>query len=257
MRALTWNTGCAYGSTYKGSNPRAWQQIAAWAPDVALLQEVMRPPAWVPASEVIFTPYDFSDQIGTAVWVPGGRPQAAELALSWLPHLPPQVTVAQVELADVTWLLASMHANTKELDRQKLPPLPAQTGCSTSGKVFPLDVILADLAPHTRGRRFVVGGDLNAALRFDALYPPTSVYYGNAEWFGKAAAVGWLALHPKFHAGEQRTLFRPGKDEAFQLDHLFCDRTSWDAAAACDVLQVPYLDELSDHAPVAVEIGTA
>ena len=65
----------------------------------------------------------------------------------------------------------------------------------------------------------MVGGDLNAALRFDALYPPTSVYYGNAEWFGKAAAVGWRALHPKFHAGEQRTLFRPGKDEAFQLDH--------------------------------------
>ena len=43
MRALTWNTGCAYGGTYKRSNPRAWQQVAAWAPDVALLQEVMRP----------------------------------------------------------------------------------------------------------------------------------------------------------------------------------------------------------------------
>lgn len=55
MRALTWNTGCAYGGPYKRTNARAWQQVAAWAPDVALLQEVLRPPPWVPASEVIFT----------------------------------------------------------------------------------------------------------------------------------------------------------------------------------------------------------
>jgi endonuclease/exonuclease/phosphatase family metal-dependent hydrolase len=67
VRALTWNTGCAYGSTYKRANDREWQQVAAWTPDVALLQEVMRPPSWVPASEVAFTPYDFSDQIGTAI----------------------------------------------------------------------------------------------------------------------------------------------------------------------------------------------
>lgn len=155
------------------------------------------------------------------MWVPGGAPRPADLVLSWLPHLPAQVTVAELELAGVDWLFASVHANTKELDREALPGLPRQAGCSTSGKIFP--VILADLAAHTRSRRFVVGGDLNATLRFDALYAPTSVYYGNAEWFGKATAVGWRALHPKFHAGEQRTLFRPGKNEAFQLDHLFCD----------------------------------
>jgi len=171
--------------------------------------------------------------------------------------LSPQVTIAEARIGGVTWLFASVHANTQQLVREDLPELPEQAGCSTSGKIFPLDVILADLAQHTAGRRFVVAGDMNAALRFDALYAPTSVYYGNAEWFGKAAAAGWRALHPKFHAGEQRTLFRPGKDEAFQLDHLFCDRKSWDAATACDVLQVPYLSELSDHAPMAGEIAAS
>ncbi len=256
MRIVTWNTGCAYGGTYKKANARAWQQLAAWAPDVALLQEVMRPPSWVPESEVVFTPYEFSDQIGTAVWVPGAAPRAADLALTWLPQLPPQVTVAEVELAGVSWLLASIHADTKELDRTVVPGLPDGVGCSTSGRLFPLDVILADLAAHTSGRRFVVGGDLNAALRFDALFGPTSVYYGNAEWFSKAAAAGWRAVHPKFHAGEQRTLFRPGKDEAFQLDHLFCDRKTWDAATGCDVLAVPYLNELSDHAPLALDVDS-
>ena len=255
MRVLTWNTGCAYGVTYKRSNGRAWQQVAAWAPDFALLQEVMRPPSWVPTSEVVFEPYDFSDEVGTAIWVPGGSPRRAELDLTWLPQLAPQVSIAEAEVDGVSWLLASIHANTKELQRGELPELQAHVGCSSSGKLFPLDVVLADLAPHTAGRRFIVGGDLNAALRFDALYAPTSVYYGNAEWFGKAAAAGWRAVHPKFHAGEQRTLFRPGKDEAFQLDHLLCDRTTWDAATACEVLRVPYLGELSDHAPLSMEVG--
>lgn len=87
------------------------------------------------------------------------------------------------------------------------------------------------------------------------MYGPSSAYYGNEEWFAKAEAAGWRAVHPKFHAGEQRTLFRPGKDEAFQLDHLLCDRKTWDAATACEVLQVPYLEELSDHAPLSVDIA--
>ena len=70
----------------------------------------------------------------------------------------------------------------------------------------------------------------------------------------QAAAAGWRAVHPKFHAGEQRTLFRPGKDEAFQWDHIFCDGKPWDAATACDVLHVPHQHELSDHAPLVFDL---
>lgn len=58
---------------------------------------------------------------------------------------------------------ASLHANTRELVANALPGLPADVGFLTSGRLCPLDVILADLAAHTNGRRFVVGGDLNAA----------------------------------------------------------------------------------------------
>lgn len=164
--------------------------------------------------------------------------------------------MAEAAIGGTDGLPASIHADTKELSQATLPPLEDGMGSATSGKLFPLDVILAHLARHTARRLFVVGGDLNAALRFDALYPPTSVYYGNAEWFAKAAAAGWRALHPKFNAGEQRTLFRPNRhDEAFQLDHLFCDRKTWDAAVSCKVLQVPYLAELSDHAPSSVDIS--
>lgn len=197
MRVLSWNTGCAFaGSRYRRTHSRVWQQVAAWAPDVALLQEVLRPPSWVPAAEVIFTPYGHADDVGTAIWAPGRSPGRAALATTWLQALPPQVTLAEAELGGTTWLLASIHANTEELKRETLPPLEAGMGYSTSGKLFPLDVILADLARHTAGRCFIVGGDLNAALRFDALYPPTSALYGNAEWFGKASARRRMAGRP-------------------------------------------------------------
>lgn len=56
--------------------------------------------------------------------------------------------------------------------------------------------------------------------------------------------------------GEQQTFFRTGKPhEAFQLDHVFCDRTTSDAAVACEVLTLPYRTELSDHAPLAADFA--
>src|SRR5690349_17733100 len=111
MRVLTWSTGCAFsGSAYRRSQERAWQQVAACGPDVALLQEVLRPPSWVPAAEVVFTPYAYADDVGTAVWTPGRAAQRAELDLTWLPSLPPQVTVAEAHLGERPWLVASVHA---------------------------------------------------------------------------------------------------------------------------------------------------
>jgi exonuclease III len=101
----------------------------------------------------------------------------------------------------------------------------------------------------------VVGGDLNAALRFDDLYTRGASLYGNLEWFSKAREAGWWNAHRKFHAGEQRTLFRPGKpDEHFQIDHLFTDKGTWTDLQRCEVLSVPFLGEFSDHAPLVLEV---
>ncbi len=73
------------------------------------------------------------------------------------------------------------------------------------------------------------------------------------RWFTRARDAKWRAAHPKFHAGEERTLFRKGREELYQIDHLFTDNQTWKTLKSCQVLQVPYLSELSDHAPLALE----
>jgi len=117
----------------------------------------------------------------------------------------------------------------------------------------PLDLILSDLSPMTSGRRFVIGGDFNASVRFDDYYRAGSRGSAFTKWFLKAKDAKWRAAHPKFHAGEQRTLFRPGRDEPYQLDHFFTDDQTWDSLTGCDVIAVPYLNEFTDHAPLAME----
>src|SRR3954451_24482346 len=88
--------------------------------------------------------------------------------------------------------------------------------------LYSLDLILDDLRPLTRNRRFVLGGDLNCALRWDAFYGRTSSYSGYFNWFLKSRDAGWIAAHSKLQAGEERTLFRPGRpNELYQVDHLF------------------------------------
>lgn len=75
MRLITWNMGCAYGARYKTANPRTWQQLLAWRPDIALVQETLRPDELDPEA-YLFTPYDWSGpetrQIGTLVYARTG-----------------------------------------------------------------------------------------------------------------------------------------------------------------------------------------
>ena len=260
MRLVSWNMGCSYGSSYKASQPRTWQQLLAWDPDLALVQETLHPPAWVSPECFIFTPYGWSrgatHEVGTLVYSRGGG-LAPGPELQHQVLLGGQVTVAEVSLpdADVDLLLASIHADTRAVDAGLLvdEELDGVGGAHTT-TIYPVDLIRHDLSALTPRRRFVLGGDLNVSIRFDDLYTKSSDMYGNVEWFTKAREAGWWNAHRKFHTGDQRTLFRPGKpEERFQIDHLFSDRTTWRELTRCDVIQVPFLDELTDHAPLVLE----
>jgi hypothetical protein len=76
------------------------------------------------------------------------------------------------------------------------------------------------------------------------------LYSGYSKCFLKSRDAGWIAAHAKFHAGEERTLFRPGRDnQLYQVDHPFTDRTTWSDLTRCDVLTAPYLRELLTTRP--------
>ena len=44
--------------------------------------------------------------------------------------------------------------------------------------------------------------------------------------------------------------------EHFRIDHLFTDKKSWAELRRSDVLDVPFLDEFTDHAPLMLDVGT-
>lgn len=261
MRVISWNMGCSYGSRYKVSQPRTWQQLLTWSPDVALVQETTEPKDLLAPDTYLFKPYGWSaragKEIGTLVYAAAGG-LAEQGPLEWEEILPGQVTVATLPMAESaqSLLLASVHADTKPLDPVLLGGAGGGIGATHTTKIYPVDLIRHELSGLTSGLRFIVGGDFNLSIRFDDLYTRSSDLYGNVEWFSRVRGAGWWNAHRKFHVGDQRTLFRPGKpDEHFQIDHIFTDRTTWSQVSACDVLQVPYLEELTDHAPVAMEIS--
>jgi len=258
MRVISWNMGCAYGSLYKRAQARTWQQLLAWGPDIALVQETTDPSAWLPLGSYVFTPYGWSAgktvEIGTLVYARSGEITTPQMPERLEELIPGQVTLASVATDSTNLLVASIHAATTAVDPTRLVDLAdAGVGGSHTGDISPLDLILHELKALTPGRRFIIGGDLNASVRFDDLYTKGSALYGNVEWFTKAREAGWWNAHRKFHTGDQRTLFRPGKDEPFQIDHLFTDRATWASLTACDVLTVPYLGEFTDHAPMVLE----
>lgn len=258
MRLITWNMGCAYGSTYKTSQPRTWRQLLAWDPDFALVQETLRPDPSVAPGSFVFTPYAWSEEIGTLIYSKSGILEERELSPILGGMLRGQVTLAGTSLDGADLLLASIHAGTEhvDLDVDVLDDLDLDgVGGSHTTKVYPLDLILSELKPITSRRRFVVGGDLNASIRFDDLVTKGSALYGNVEWFSKARDAKWCNAHRKFYAGDERTLFRPGKPgEFFQIDHVFTDGTTWNQITRCDVMRVPFLTELTDHAPLVLEV---
>jgi exonuclease III len=251
VRVVTWNMG---GVTYRGKQGRAWSQVMAWDPDVALLQEVYRPDR-LDEHLWSWTPYEGIPDRGTLIYSKDGL-TSVETTGQFHTAVSGQVTLAEVQLDGAPILFASVHAVTSAVSAHLLDGLDTADVSSWGGKsIYSLDLILADVSAATRGRRFVIGGDFNAALRYDLFHRYSSVGSGYTRWFMKARDAGWRAAHPKFHSGEERTLFRKGlpEGENHQVDHLFTDDTTWDQLTRCDVLHVPYLNEFTDHAPLAME----
>lgn len=250
MRVITWNMG---GITFAGTAERAWRQLLAWDPDVALVQEAFAPTD-IPNDLWAFTPYrDITPVRGTLIYSKNGL-EPHPLRGRFDAAIGDLVTTAYVAVDSTKMLFASIHAvagplitgRTEGLDVTSVPTYDG-------GQHHALDLILDDLSNLTRvrGSRFVVGGDLNTSVRFDDIYNQDSA----SKWFMRARAAKWRPAHPKFHAGEERTFFSKGRPDQgwYQLDHLFTDNKTWNELKSCDVLQLPDLRELSDHAPLALE----
>lgn len=260
MRIMTWNMGCAFqGSKYRRAHGEAWNRLEELDPDVAFLQEVSHIPESIDTARVVSAPRNQDGTYQTVVYSRRGSLRRLMPSPVLAPALMGQAVLAEPANSSSTKpiVLASVHTVTghpqavMELAFEALPPdvkarFPGDRGSWNA------HVILEAVAQSTSGGRFIVGGDFNLAWRFDET--DKSRRYWASDQFRAMRDKGWLRPHLKFHAGEERTLFRR-ENEFFQLDHFFVDQDTYDNSTSCDVLHLEDQDRLSDHAPLMLTVA--
>lgn len=261
MRLVTWNMGCAFpGSGYMAHHERAWRALMDLDPDVALLQEA-RPPEWVTnnGASVVGRPRNDGGSFHTLIWSRNRKLQPLETSMELVTLIQGQMVAAETtDDLGRPLLVASLHAQTGAWPQEPFAALSKRVrDLLPEGRdIWQQDVMLAEARQAFGERPFVAAGDMNVASRMDDIHGRRSPMWGSGQWFARARDAGWLRCHLKFHAGEEQTFFRPGKEreQMYQLDHFFADPSTYDSAVRCDVLAPANLAEMSDHAPMELEL---
>lgn len=197
MRVVSWNMGCGhprFTARYRKVQDEAWRLLFGFDPDVILVQEaLLQLPEWVGREgTVAMQPpgYDGQDS-GCGILVRRGQAAARPLMIPGS-----YAAAAEVTVAGTPVYFASVHVSTE--DHQKN-----------------LRAVIDVLPPEVSGRRFVVGGDFNAAPHYDRVYKKN--VYG---WFFESFATnGFHDCHFGLHAKEVQSFWGRQAKEAYQDDH--------------------------------------
>jgi hypothetical protein len=115
-----------------------------------------------------------------------------------------------------------------------------------------LDLFFAEIKALVKGHRFIVGGDLNNSRLFDL--DPNLRKRGqlpfSTMFFTRARDAGWFECHGQ--KNEERSYLHP-RSRPYQLDHLFCDKVTYEHITDCSVRADWIAYELSDHAPLVTD----
>jgi exonuclease III len=226
LKVVTWNLNGCWGD--RSLHAEAWEYLLeAIRPDLALVQEVRRPP----------------DRLKNVLWKMVGRTGwgtavfAKDLALQELrlqAHLGRIVAARVVVDGGRQITVASLHAPVR------------------NGRVIPnLRLMMEMLQPFLAPGSFMIGGDLNTCRLAEKAWPRC----GHAEFFDEIEAKGFINCFWKLHGREEQTFFRSGQDFPFQDDHIIVSPDLGDCLRSCQVLHNDDTLRLSDHIPLVTEFG--
>ncbi len=232
MRLISWDMGCGGPSRFRKTHDAAWEYlIEELRPDVALVQETLKAAAdWLKGRGELLMSTDTNPDNGAAIFVRSGlRPIPVPMAC---PH-------AFLAAADITSPEGALRAVSVHLYPH-------------SGKAHQdnLRALLDTLTLAANGRRFVVGGDINASRRFDVICTAESRTVTSSplpRWRNRELHDCHFGLHAK----EERTFWGQGE---YQLDHFFVESSRARSVRACEVLTTAETQRLSDHSPVLLEL---
>jgi exonuclease III len=210
-------------------------------PDLALLQEVKRPPNWVAerGGALVRSETTPASGWGSAIYVREGPLEQIHLE-----QHDGYFVAARLQLPGARPGLAlSVHGRTDK----------ARPGGGTLLAPY-MKRALDFVAPRLDDFRVecFVGGDFNLSREMDRAYGTKSDHPGHhGTFFDELAAQRDLVdCCRRFSTSEKRSLYRNGRAHPdYQLDHLFASREFARSLNSCEVLDWQ-LGGLSDHAPV-------
>lgn len=233
MRVVSWNMGCGgpgFTKRYRQARDEAWRVLIDLAPDVVLVQEALFDvPDWVRGEgQLVVQPIAHDRQdAGTAVLVRG-----MDATVTNLVSAGSYIAAADVNVGEHSTLFASVHVDTTD-QRPKL------------------EALVETLRAAVAGRRFVIGGDFNAARHWDVVYKRD--VYG---WFFKALeAAGFHDCHFALNGKEVQSFWGQQAKEAYQLDHLFVPAAQRESVRKCWIVDDEATRRLSDHGPIVVDLA--
>lgn len=262
MKILTWNMN---------HWQRRAQHEAGWAylrdvlrPDVALVQEAV-PPDEVAASQLVYRAGGISDHRRWGSAVVSYGPALAELTT-----VRGQANRAEVELLKTHPGCVAI-ARVEPQEAQPITVVSVYGLIEDGYAVTTMNRILSDLTPLFDSRdckRIVLAGDLNISTQLEGRYGRWS-----RNCLERLQAFGLVDCLKRF-AGERRRLTDCPCDEGIACahvqthrhpqsrvpwnnDYIFCSEELAKDVVSCRVIDDDEVWNLSDHAPVVAEFGSA
>jgi exonuclease III len=256
MRLISWNMAGA-GFHTATSHDEAWRWLVTHTDfEVAMLQESI-PPEWIRDTFPVVIHNPKYPKRGK-YW--GNTILCREnLYDEFILPVDPLIddvfrgatTIAQPKNPDGQWIV-NIHSRATALPSAMSKQLRdlGVTHCHPE-KIWEVEVSAHFLQSVLMEKRFVFGGDLNSGYLFDEVYR----YNNNKILFENMRQQGYIDLRLAHSATEQQTYFKEGKGP-YQLDHLYGDALTAKRTTSWQVLTHVAVDlQLSDHAPVLIELG--
>jgi endonuclease/exonuclease/phosphatase family metal-dependent hydrolase len=233
MRIVTWNLGCGPPSSqYRKRHAEAWRYLLEeLRPDVAVVQEALVTKIDEARRDHSVTLCDLGPKVaaGTAILVRAlGTRVAPAVAVS------PQTYTATAEIITPAGPLTitSVHVYPGEQQHADMKRLVELLGSTPPGRIV------------------LVGGDFNAARRWDEVHGGKRY----AAFFAAMKTAGLHEVHWGVHGREVQSFWGRQMKEAYQDDHFFITNAWASRVRSCNVIDNEVVRRVSDHGPVEMEL---
>ncbi len=231
MRIISWNMGCAPPmARYRKSHQDAWAYfLKQLKPDIAFIQEALRSssPEELYGGKLVWSS-DIGSESGTAIWVRDGLDACPVTMKSEGSYL----AAVELTFSCTPITIVSVHVGGPNYRKH-------------------LKTLAAELEQSLSGKRFIVGGDFNAARLLD--------HVQGGKWFTRyfehLESRSFCDCHWRQHGKEVQSFWGHQTKNPYQCDHYFVDAETINEVKDCHIIDNSDVRHLSDHGPIYLDVN--